>query len=155
MKKSYLIIGIIILIAVAIILYFIGYTAGKGSLESTISQYKKLLDYYVLVPEEIFSISGQITKIEGNALSVEATIEDRYKLPSEWEKKTMKALISNETKITKLKPIDPNQESSADSPIVTEVGFSVLKVGDYITVTAKENIKNKTEFIAKEINVIE
>ena len=154
MKKSYLI-GIVILIAVAIIFYFIGYTAGKGSLESTINQYKKLLDYYVLVPEEIFTISGQITKIEGNALFIETTIEDKYKLPTEWDKKTVKVLVNNETKITKFKPLNPEQELSADSPIVMEIGLSILKVGNSITATAKENIKNKTEFTAKAINLNE
>ena len=37
-------------------------------------QYKKLIDYYFPVAEEIFSISGEITKIQANA---EENIKDK------------------------------------------------------------------------------
>ena len=67
MKKSCLVITIIVIIVVGLICFM----AGRKSMESEVAKYKKLIDYYFPVSEEIFSISGEITEIQDNVLSVE------------------------------------------------------------------------------------
>jgi len=145
MKKSYLI-GIVIIIVIAIIFYFIGYSSGKNSLGATINQYKKVIDYYTMTPEEVFSVTGNITEIKDKLLSIEFVAQDPYKLPEEWKKEIIKVVVSEETKIFR---------PDADRLDVVSATFSDLKVGIRISATSNENIKNKTGFTAKSIMLIE
>jgi len=98
MKLLYfIIIAIVLIIIVGLICFKLGYVSGKKSLEPTVAQYKKVIEYYNPVAEEIFSIFGKITKIEDRTLSIETTIQDPYKLPKEWEIKIVKVIITDQT----------------------------------------------------------
>lgn len=135
MKKTYLIIAIIIIIILAGLCLV---------LNSKMLQYKKLIDYYLPVAEELFSISGEITEIQDNVLSVETVVQDLYVLPEEWETKIVKITVADETEITKF-----DMKTSKE----TEVDFSAFKVGNQISAGTEENIKDKTEFTAKSIEL--
>lgn len=135
MKKIYLIIAIIIIIILAGLCLV---------LNSKMLQYKKVIDYHFPVAEEIFSISSEITEIQDNVLSIETTIQDFYTMPEEWETKIVKITVADETKITKF-----DMETSETS----EANLSDFKVGNQISARAEENIKDKTEFTAKSIEL--
>ncbi len=135
MKKTYLIIAIIIIIILAGLCLV---------LNSKMLQYKKVIDYYFPVAGEIFSVSSEITEIQANVLSIEINVQDPYVLPEKWETKTVKITVADETKITKF-----NMETGEE----TEVDFSAFKVGNQINANTEENIKDKTEFIAKSIEL--
>jgi len=145
MKQAYIItIAIILIIIVGLICFKLGYVSGKKFLEPTVAQYKKIIDYYFPVFEEAYNVSGKITEIQDNALSVETIIQDPYVLPDEWETKTVKIIINDETKITKF-----DMETGES----IELNFSTLKVGDEINANADENIKDKNEFEAKYVEL--
>ncbi len=135
MKKTYFIITIIIIIILAGLCLV---------LSSKMLQYKKIIDYHFPVAGEIFSISSEITEIQANVLSVETIVQDFYVLPEKWETKIVKITVADETKITTF-----DMETGEE----TEVDFSALKVGNGISANAEENIKDKTEFIAKSIEL--
>ena len=148
MKKVLIIIiiAIILIIAAGIVCYKLGFTAGEKSMEQIAAQYKKVIDYHMPVTEEMFSLSGKITEIEGNVLSVKTTIQDSYKLPEEWETKIIKIIVTDETKFTKF-------DIHAEEGI--EINVSGIKVGDQLSASAAEDIKDKTEFTAESIEVYE
>ena len=146
MKKFHLIIiAIIIMILVAGVCFKLGLNVGKKSSESEIAQYKKVIDsYFPPMPAETLSISGTITEIKNNVLSIETTIQDPYVLRNEWKTKIIKVTITDETKITKF---DMQTAKQIDLTI------SDLKVGDRVNAGAKENIKDKAEFVADYVNL--
>ena len=145
MKKLHLIIiAVIIIIIVAGVCFKLGLNMGKKSMESEVAQYKKVVDYYFPVPAEALSISGEITEIQNNVLSIKTTIQDPYVLPNEWKKQIIKVTVNDETKITKFDMQTAEQ---------IDVAISDLQVGSQVNAGAKENIKDKTEFVADYINL--
>ncbi len=141
-KKTYLIpviiIFIIIVIAVGAICFKTGFNAGAH-------KYKRIVDYY-FVSEEQVSIDGKITEIqkENNLLFIETIIQDPYALPEEWKTEIIKVTVTSETKITTL---------DLETVKLIEIQVTKLKVGDKISARAKEDIKDKTEFTAKSIQL--
>jgi hypothetical protein len=125
--------------------------------EKEIEWWKSQLEtFYPPLPEEIYSISGKITKIEGNSIWIESQIRvSRLPLPGgkEFETKEIKVNVLPETKIVKVEmaeiPPPPPEEPFKEIPLK----FEDLKVGDQITVTSKENIKGKTEISADRIQL--
>jgi hypothetical protein len=125
--------------------------------EKEIGWWKSQLEmFYLPLPEEIYSISGKITKIEGNSIWIESQIRlSRLPLPGgkEFETKEIKVNVLPETKIVKVEippvPPLPTEQPFKEVPLK----FEDLKVGDQITVTSKENIKGKTEILAERIQL--
>jgi len=161
-----------IYIILIIVFFLIGFGIGKISEEGRrqekigpvqtknqeeINWYKSLLEpFYPPLPEEIRSISGEITKIEDKNLWLEAQIRvSQFPLPEgkDIEKKNIKVNLTDETKISKIEmpetpPLPPEKPFKEIS-----LKFEDLKVGNNITVTSTENIKGKTEITASEIRV--
>lgn len=125
--------------------------------EKEISWWKSQLEpFYPPLPEEIYSISGKITKIEGNSIWVEAQIRvSQFPLPGgkEIETKEIKVNTNDETKIVKVEipeiPPLPPEEPFREVPLK----FEDLKIGDQVTVISKENIKGKVEILADKIQL--
>jgi hypothetical protein len=166
-KKSIYLIVILVLISL-LVGFGIGVFYGKNladksyrgkiiEKEKEIEWWKSQLEmFYPPLPEEIYSISGKIKKIEGNSIWIESQIRlSRLPLPGgkEFETKEIKVNILPETKIVKVEiaeiPPLPPEEPFKEIPLKIED----LKVGDQITVTSKENIKGKTEILADRIQL--
>jgi hypothetical protein len=166
-KKSIYLIVILVLISL-LVGFGIGVFYGKNladksyrgkiiEKEKEIEWWKSQLEmFYPPLPEEIYSISGKIKKIEGNSIWIESQIRvSQFPLPGgkEFETKEIKVNVSPETKIVKVEipeiPPPPPEEPFKEIPLKIED----LKVGDQITVTSKENIKEKTEILADRIQL--
>ena len=141
MKKNYVLI-LIILIATALIFFALGFGIGKKTSNSEIEKYKTIIDYYFPSDKEVFNIVGKVIAINNNVLDVETLIEDPYVLPDKWKTKTYKAIITDQTKITKF-GLEPGQE--------TEISINDIKIGSEVEIDSKENIKDKNKFEAESI----
>lgn len=156
MEKPFSLVSIITIIIVAVVAFVIGSAINKTeptNCESEIAKYKKVIDYNNPMPEEVFGVNGEITKIQDNVLSIETTVQDPYKIPEEWETKIVKVIIGEETRIIKLDTdieIMPGEEGDKE----IEISLNDLKVGDEIRAGSNENIKDKDEFTATVINLL-
>lgn len=148
MKKVLsVIIILIILFLVGGVCFKLGFSAGEKSMESVANQYKKVIDYYFRQPKEVFSLNGKVVEIKDNILTIETTVQNPYVLPEEWKTKTVKVIVTNETDIGRW-------EIKEGKPLRIKLGLSDIKINTQISVSAKENIKDKTEFEAKSIELM-
>ena len=168
MEKKSIYLAIILAVVFLLVGFGIGNFYGKmaaekiwqGKLaekEKEIEWWKSQLEmFYLPLPEEIYSISGKITKIEGNSIWIESQIRvSQLPLPGgkEFETKEIKVNVLPETKIVKVEipPVPPLPTGQPFKEVPLK--FEDLKVGDQITVTSKENIKGKTEILADKIHL--
>lgn len=144
-QKKFIIIAVIVVIIIVLIIAFF---LRKPKVEEPV------------IAEEIYGLSGEIKEISSNTLLVEANIL-LADLSQEPIKKTIKVIVNNETDILSLKFPEQIPKGNDDPvfPEEKEIRFSDLSIGDKIdmlmTGNISENIKNKTEVIAKSINVVE
>jgi hypothetical protein len=124
-------------------------------------------------PAEIFTVTGTITSVAGNKITLKAEPTVTNPL-AEQAPETRTVTVTAETKILKLTPKTPEEiakeseafrKSAAElepgatppnppSPFGTkEIKITDLKAGDTISVTAETNIKMAAEFAAKEISI--
>jgi hypothetical protein len=108
-------------------------------------------------PEGIYQIDGTIVQIGNKFLIAEALFQpNQLPLPEEEiaEKQNIKIHISGETEIFLIKPIETILEESSESFERFVINFEDLEMNDHVLVSSEENIKDKEEFVAKEIQVI-
>jgi hypothetical protein len=98
-------------------------------------------------PNEVLTIFGQITSIDGNSLIIETSSFERY-IPEQEQKLTKITVNTNEqTKISE-QNFSPENPSELTETIIS---FSDLTVGDSVRVSSSENIKGKNQITATEI----
>lgn len=124
-------------------------------------------------PTEIFTISGTITSINENKITLKANPTVINPL-AEQAPEIRTITVTSETKIMKLNPKTPEEitkESEEFRKAMTalkpgatpptppspyeedEIEITDLKVGDTVSVTSEANIKMAAEFVAKEISL--
>ena len=119
--------------------------------------FEEALDEVVPAFPEITSISGQIKKIEGNVLTIDALPPIRRVAPGNEPFKTelFKVRVTDKTSITQAQvqttaqQTTPAEEELIDSNFVVEekvISLSDLRVGDTVGVEADQDITNKKEF---------
>ena len=138
MKNNLIIIILVILIFVSGIG---GYFLGQNSMK----EYKAIVDQLYPNTEEVFEISGEITEINGNSITIETSSLQTY-LPNE-EIKTELIIINIDDK-TVIYSSDFYPETDETKKMIS---FSRLSAGDIIKVLSSENIKGKDQIIATEI----
>ena len=162
MAKKYLYF-LLIIVVVGLICFSLGQKSG-GFSERKIAQIElaekeaeikalqtSLEMFYPPLPEEIYSISGKVTKIEGNKISLESSVMvSRFPLPEgkEIEQRIFSVIVNDQTKISKIEFFLPEEQPEI-------LSLSDIKVGDEISVNSEEDIKDKEEFVASEIQVME
>jgi len=136
-----------------------GYVSGKSASEKEIADLKAGLQvYFPPSPSEVFSISGVIKEIGGNAIKVEMNSFTEFPpLPGQKNPTELRLVkITPDTKITEFTfskpglPVPGKNGLPPEAPM-KEIKFSDLKFGDNVTVKSLENIKNKMEFTATNI----
>ena len=162
MAKKYLYF-LLIIIVVGFICFSLGQKSGEFS-ERKIAQIElaeketeiqalqtSLEMFYPPLPEEIYSISGKVTKIEGNKISLDSSVMvSRFPLPEgkEIEQRIFSVIVNDQTKISKIEFFLPEEQPEI-------LSLSDIKVGDEISVNSEEDIKDKEEFVASEIQLME
>jgi hypothetical protein len=169
MEKKSIYFKIILAIVFFLIGFFVGNFNGRiferkiwqeklNEAQKEINWWKSQLEiFYPPLPEEIYSLSGKITKIEGKTIWIESLIRvSQFPLPEgkEIEKKEIKVNLTDETKIVKIEMIEPIPLPPEEPFKEIKLSFKDLKVGDQITIISKENIKGKTEILADKIQLI-
>jgi len=153
----------LILILVSLLVgFFVGKISERKIWQAEIIKTQKEVEFlessletfYPPLPEEIYSISGKVTEVGDETVSIETLVRvSQFPLPegAEIEKQNIKVNVTDQTKITKfemlLMPVLPEEETSV-------VNFSDIKVGDQISVTSEENIKGEKEITASQIEII-
>lgn len=100
----------------------------------------------IQAPSEFFSISGKVENIDGQKITIKGF--------SFGEQKTYIVTVGDDTKITKREmDLSPPKEGVSAPPKSKETDMSLadIRVGDSLTIDSTDNIKDKTEFIAKSI----
>lgn len=164
---------IVVTIFLMVFSYQVGFRSGekngkeiaKRDSEAEIMKLNKALDIFSPPqPAEIFSVFGEIKAIEDNGISLEinSLTERRLPIPGEEQKKELrKVIVNDETQIIKIdfnsiaRPVPPKPGEPFTPPQPKEIRLKItdLKIGDRVNVTALENIKVKTEFVASKIQL--
>ena len=143
-KRGQINLNAIVLISLILIAAsgFGGYFLGKNSMK----EYKTAIDEIFPAPlDEIFSIDGTIQEISGDSFKIETSSFERY-IPGKERKMILLDVETNQdTQITESDLFATEELQNI------EISISELKIGDYITITSEENIKNKNKFTATTI----
>jgi len=101
-----------------------------------------------ILPAEVYAYAGVITEIKNDYLIIKALASKNYLLKDQ----LLMVKIDAETKISGLliPKIIASQSNTADIKS-TELAKEDLKIGQNITVSSQENIKNKISFTADKI----
>lgn len=104
----------------------------------------------LLPPEqdEIYSYSGIVKEVGDNSLIMESEIVRDYNL----YKEELEVVLGPDTSYTMIDVTDPPPEQG-DYPR-EEIGREEIGPGGFVSVTADENIKDKKEFAAENVELI-
>jgi len=149
-KKILLIIVAVLIIAIVAVVVIT-----KSGKQNGTSDNKSLKN--VEIAKEIYGFSAVIKKIDDKVLTLEGSIPVASGEPV---KATVKALVTDQTKIASLKfPTEIKDKTKPVYPEETALKLSDLKVGDNINIASviniSDNIKNNTQFSLNSIFIIE
>jgi len=100
------------------------------------------------LPAEVYAYAGVITEIKTDYLIIKALASKNYLLKDQ----LLMVKIDGETKISRLLiPKTITSQSNTAGIKSTELTKEDLKIGQNITVSSQENIKNKISFTADKI----
>jgi len=108
----------------------------------------------VATPGVLYNLAGKVEKLEEGIIVFEAIvpqIDEKNQLLS--KKETRKAIITSNTSFSRL-VIATQQETGLKKSEENQIDFEDLKVGDYIEVSANQNISKLTEFEAIKVRVL-
>ena len=157
---------IVLLIIISLLIGFgVGTIFEKGIWQLKLAQTQKELDslksqmetIFPPLPEEIYTTFGTVTEVGDKFLVMEAQIRvSQFPLPEgkDYERRNIKVNLTEETKIFWLENPGPSSLGKPLEPQKVPLSFGDIKVGNQIFVTAKENIKDKNEITATEIQII-
>jgi hypothetical protein len=151
MKKRQIILVIVILLIIGIVIWI---AFQKTKILSGIESKLNSTSNSQLSPEispaegkEILFFSGQVSEIN--------TQDNFLIIKPEKQEGTIKVVVGEDTKLTKISfSTTPNKDGSF-SPIETQIKLSGFKVNDRVYVKAKRNIAGKTEIGIDDIEYIQ
>lgn len=109
----------------------------------------------IIIPEEIFNLSGVIMEIKNDSLIFDAKIPYLDESGIAMSKnESREAIIGVNTELKKMSII-AKEGTNKKTVQETNMNFSELKVGDYIEAIARENIKDLVEFEAAKIRIMQ
>lgn len=141
-KNQIIILGVVSVLILAWIISGVVFQEEKLPIGEQIGpEEKEIEEVEEVVEKEVFSLSGKVSSVsaENNFLMVKPANQD----------KEVKVVISDTTKLAKLKllfdPTNPDDDSPRTAEQI-EIGISDFEEGDSIFIKTKENIVGKTEF---------
>ncbi len=147
----------VLLIIVSLLIGFgIGKISEKGIWQAKLAQVQEEIDwlksqletFYPPLPEETYGLSGVVTEVGDKFLGMGAQIRvSQFPLPEgkEFEIQNIKVNITEGTEIFQ-HVYEPSFEK-------VFLSFEDIKTGDRIIVTSEENIKDKKEITATQIQI--
>jgi len=125
MQKNKIILGIIVIVVLAGIVYL----ASSGQEDTELGEQGEV--------QEVLSLSAVVLNVdaENNSLMVKPNKEERE----------VKVVLSETTKLIRLEFLS-DSEGGVFTPTQTEIEISDFKTGDKVFIKAKENIAGKSEF---------
>ena len=154
--RSRTIVFIFVGLAVLALVLALGVYLGKnqGAKETT-EKLSPLLDYaFPKPPDVIKSLSGKITGIYGGTVNLLVPDPNDYLPHTDNTPRATQTRFAPVTKDTKFFLIDYSKLSATGQPRIAGLKLSDLKVGDAVTVTSTENIKDAEKFDATEISLV-
>jgi len=162
--------NIISLIIVGLIFLLIGFGLGRSFQGQTApvqtTDNQKELDwlksqlemFYPPLPAEVYSLNGMVMEKQNDFLVMEAYVRvSQFPLPEgkEIEMQSIKVNITGQTEIYRPEiPSDPSLLENDSGPFnKIAASYEDIKTGSPITVISGENIKDKKEITAKEIQI--
>lgn len=128
-----IVIALILIIASGIGGYFLGINSMK--------EYQIAIDeFFPELPDEIFSVGGEIKEISDNFLILEIPSFERYLPGKEMKFISITANTNQDTQIYEYKLTPESEEKIISLPD--------LEIGDYVTIESNENIKNQKSMTA-------
>jgi hypothetical protein len=115
--------------------------------------------FYPPIPEEIYRRGGTVTEMEEKFLIIETGIlVSQFPLPGEgqFEITDIKVNITEETEIFKIEwPVraEKPELQLPGEPVKILLTMEDIRVGDGVLVTSEENIRDKTEITASQIEL--
>lgn len=101
----------------------------------------------IVIPEDVYNLSGRILKIDGNTIIFNAEI---YGVDEKGERivrnEQRLAIVNAQTEISTLVFVNR-------SPVTKKINFSDLKSGDYVDIISDTYIGKLQEFLAKKVRV--
>lgn len=151
MKTKIILLAIIVVLVVAIVIVVVVVKPSKQNITNNDDALKK-----TEIAKEIYGFSATIKKIDDKILTLEGSIPVVSGSPI---KTTLTALITDQTKIVKLKfPTEIKDKTKPIYPEETTLKLSDLKIGDSINVASainiSDNIKNNTQFSITSIFIV-
>jgi hypothetical protein len=151
--------------------FVIGRVFEKGACQSELAQLDEETNWmkselemiYPPLPQEIYSLSGNVMEVGGDFLIIEADVRvNQFPLPGkkQFEKQNIKVKVIDETEIFRTEFLDifmfddPEGTGTAQDPFQrTTLAFSDIEAGSFVFITSEENIKDKKEVIASRIEL--
>ncbi len=132
-----------------------GVSQGREELEKEYAEKLEEVFPSPVEPEEVYSLRGKITSIEGGVLNVKQ--ETHFANPlKDPQVKTWQVEVTDETELVERIEVSPEElEEAGEEPAEpfkeTEISFSEFEEDDEVFVRAGENIKGKEGFKAQKI----
>lgn len=174
--KNYLVLGAVLVTGILLgyilgvgaksQVYQMGFLEGKTVTEQEYQEKIEKIFPPAPEPEKVYSVTGKITKIDGQTLTLKVTLPVSNPL-EEPKTETKTVEITDATTVVKQLPKSPEEfmaeeeafaagEREALPSLYDEeaIDSSELKIGNTITAESEENIKGKIGFEAKKIILI-
>jgi hypothetical protein len=161
--------NIIFLIIICLVFFITGFLVSQILNKAVLVEVKKELSScrsaldvaFPPLSEEIYNLSGVVMEKHDNFIVVQATLQtSRFFVSGEedFEIKNIKVNLTEETKFFRNEERQDLIEQELSEEIIEPfqriyLTFDDIKLNQLVGVSSKENIKNKQEFIASEIEV--
>ena len=163
--------NILFLIIFCLILLLVGFVSGwfyrkiinqDNKIQKELAWCKSSLEiFYPSLPDETYSLTGTVIEIGDDYLIMESNIQvNQFPLPDQeqFELWNIKVNFVDETKVYWLKMVEELLISEIEEELTDPfrkifLEFKDIKLGELINVFSEENIKNKKEFLASEIEL--
>lgn len=142
LSPSFLILSFVI---VALLFFVCGLGLGLRK----VGHYKEALNYYAPMPEEVYTVDGEILSLGQDSLVVRGpSLKDRWTSADQIKLVDYNVTIDQNTKITRTEvAVDPSKSRT------TTLTLAELQIGNKISLRSKENIAETTNLTATLIDL--
>lgn len=157
MRKTFIIIFVLLVATSVFVLgFYMGQRKGIQTEKKEVTEkLQPLVDLaFPKPPEDIRSFAGKILAIYGATINLEIDAPDDYLPHTDGTKRRTEVRFASVTSNTKIIRIDAAKLDAQGNQIKTNIKFSDLKIGDYITARSDTNIRAARKFDVTQIEMV-